>query len=272
MKSNALLCLLLLPLLFACSQKKSVNTETSKVETIEFDTLTYEKRMIDSRCFDSSCCYVLFKWIVPKDKQLQKDLVRFASDSKFDDLDEYEKATCSFYEKQAKDVIVDWEKSGNKEEDEPDIVFTIIEHSQLYKPILNNEQYLVMEFFFYEGGGGSHGDKAIIYYTYRKRDKKWLTLDDVLLLQKGKEINKVLDKVVREKHHLNATEPIDGTDENGSCINTDTISYTQNFTLDEKGITFHYGEYEVGPYACGFYSLFVPYEKLKPFLNTNFKY
>ena len=48
------------------------------------------------------------------------------------------------------------------------------------------------------------------------------------------------------------------------------ITPTENFIIQEEGILFVYNIYEIAPYALGITSVLVPYDTLKPLLNTDY--
>lgn len=48
-----------------------------------------------------------------------------------------------------------------------------------------------------------------------------------------------------------------------------TVGDLTAFTLDGRGIAFHFSPYEVGSFAEGSYHVFVPWSELRPFLDTN---
>jgi hypothetical protein len=49
------------------------------------------------------------------------------------------------------------------------------------------------------------------------------------------------------------------------------IPITDNFYLTSKGIGFNYNPYEIGPYALGSVSLYIPFSELDPCLNPEFR-
>ena len=48
------------------------------------------------------------------------------------------------------------------------------------------------------------------------------------------------------------------------------ITPTENFIIEKEGILFVYNIYEIAPYALGITSVLVPYDTLKPLLNTDY--
>jgi hypothetical protein len=200
---------------------------------------------------------------LPKDAKMQKELmVKFFEE--YDDFHSFSKKNLDFLEAEYKEILKEY-----KEED--DFVASLaFEDFSSISPILNTENYLVMANFGYQYSGGAHGISWEQYATYDKRKKKWLEIGDILDVKKEAQINHVLDKVLRKEHHIPANIPLSEAED--SFFLADKIEYSENFVLSKKGITFHYGLYEMTPYAYGFFELFVPYEELKPYLKKDFKY
>ena len=48
------------------------------------------------------------------------------------------------------------------------------------------------------------------------------------------------------------------------------ITPTENFIIEKEGILFVYNIYDIAPYALGITSVLVPYDTLKPLLNTDY--
>lgn len=200
---------------------------------------------------------------LPKDAQLQKELVEkiFPDYSNFE---EFSKFQLDSMENDYKGILAEFK------EDQDILHFMNYETMHNFTPYLNTQNYLVMNYFGYEYTGGAHGMSWEKYLTYDKRKNKWIELKDVLDLSKPNEINKVLDKVLRKEYNFPSKVPL--TEPEDSFFLADKIEYSENFVLSKKGITFHYGLYEMTPYAYGFFQLFVPYEELKPYLKKDFKY
>lgn len=202
---------------------------------------------------------------LPKDLKLQRELVQNI-DSTYLDFQSFSRKNIENFERDYRAEVEDiWENSSQ-------FYASMYNHQimESFSPYLNGKDYLVMRYFQYLYTGGAHGMSFEIYYTYDKRKNKWLEISDVLDLKHTKEINNILDKAVRKEHNIPAGVKLNEPET--TPFLAEEIYYSKNFSLSQKGITFHYGLYEMTPYAYGYFELFVPYDDLKPYLRKDFKY
>lgn len=205
-----------------------------------------------------------YSFLVPKEEQLQKELIQKVYES-YQDFDSY--TTQSLNELASsykKDIETQWKDFG---ELRPSFNHQL---NEFFAPYLNTNNYLTMKHSGYEYSGGAHGLSFQQFFTYDKRQEKWLEISDVLDISKATKINQVLDKAVRKEHSI--PEGVKLNKPENSIFLSEEIEYTKNFSLSQKGVTFHYGLYELTPYAYGYFNLFVSYEDLKPYLRKDFKY
>lgn len=200
---------------------------------------------------------------LPKDAKLQKELVEQLF-STYTNFDQFSKFQLDSLESDYKEILKEYEN-----EDEM-VHFLNFETMHFFAPYLNTKNYLVMNYFGYEYTGGAHGMSWEKYLTYDKQRKQWLEIQDILEVSKAKEINQVLDKVLRKEFNIPNGQLY--TEAEVGIFLVDEISYSENFKLSKNGITFCYGLYEMTPYAYGFFELFVPFEDLKPYLKKGFSY
>lgn len=206
-----------------------------------------------------------YDWYLPKDLKLQRELVG-KIDSVYDYFDSYTKRNLENFEKEYRSEISDF--LNDVDEVYPSMMnYTFIEG---FTPVINSKNYLVMRYSAYQYTGGAHGMSHERYFTYAKKNQKWLEIDDILDRRYEIQINMVLDKTVRKEHNIPSGVKLNEAE--NTIFLADSIYYSPNFTLSKKGITFHYGLYEMTPYVYGFFSVFVPYDDLKLYLKKEFKY
>lgn len=205
------------------------------------------------------------EWFLPTDQTLAQSFGKHVFDD-FTNFENFKNETFSYFEKEYKADAYSFIEEMDGE------YYHALNYEFLENvyPVLNTAKYLVMAFSSYAYTGGAHGMSQIAFFTYDKISKKWIELPDVLNLDYTKQINQVLDKAIRAKHHLPASGSLSEAED--SIFLSESVELSENFTLSKKGITFHYGLYEMTPYAYGYYELFVPYESLKPYLNKSFSY
>lgn len=206
-----------------------------------------------------------YYFYLPKDLNLQKEFM-LKIDPQYSDFDSWSKMRLKEFETEYKNEVQEVMK------DSPELPSFALNYEFLEDiyPFLNTENYLVMVHETYQYTGGAHGISSQEFFTYDKRQKKWLEIGDVLDLSKASEINKVLDKAVRNEHQIPAGLKLNEPE--NSIFLAEEIRYSENFTLSKNGITFHYGLYEMTPYVYGYFSQFVPYADLNPYLKKDFKY
>lgn len=118
---------------------------------------------------------------------------------------------------------------------------------------VSGEQYL----------GGAHGMNWVNYYVFDMVDKKQLALDDIIMPNQ----KVILEKIVKAEYekYLKA---------NGMDIKemaeTWEFFLTDNFMLDDKGITFLYQPYAITPYVMGMPEFTIPYSRLKGVLKMGY--
>ena len=78
------------------------------------------------------------------------------------------------------------------------------------------------------------------------------------LIREAKDFPK---KAFKEKFHLGEEEGID------QHLLVKTIPPNNNMILTDKGVCFSYTPYEIGPYALGQITLFIPFTALKDILK-----
>ncbi|WP_295840881.1 RsiV family protein [uncultured Apibacter sp.] len=210
---------------------------------------------------------MVFNWFVPSKVNLQKELIQL-SYPKYTKFESFTKKAISDFKSDYKLNV----EAVLNENDPTDLnLYSLInEHYSYIYPIINNSNYYVTVLSTYDYEGGAHGIFEKVFFTYDKKSKKWLSIDNVLDLTHEKEINQVLDREARRKYNIPANVKL--YEPEYSIFISDSISYSKNFTLSDKGITFHYNIYELTPYSYGYFSLFVSYTELKPYLNKKFTY
>src|SRR5699024_5762817 len=95
-------------------------------------------------------------------------------------------------------------------------------------------------------------------------NKKKLPLSAVIHIDSTK-ISALLEKKFREDYEVEEGKSLT---EFGLFENK--IKPNNNFYFDDWGMTFVYNQYEIGPYALGIIALFIPWEKLQPYLDHTF--
>jgi hypothetical protein len=132
------------------------------------------------------------------------------------------------------------------------------------KVIWNRYPLLVLESFTYDYTGGAHGNGGATYQVLDLAKEKVLTVDDVFKGDYKTVLAKELEQAFRKKYKVPEDESVKG------MLVVDNIEPNNNFILTNKGVMFSYTPYEIGPYALGQVSLFVPYDHIKDVLKEDY--
>lgn len=125
-----------------------------------------------------------------------------------------------------------------------------------------SSKLLTLASYVYAYTGGAHGNYGTTFISIDLAANKKLGLADILTPAGIKRLSPELEKEFRRQSGLKATEPLTdvGLFEN-------KIEPNDNFYLTGKGIGFNYMPYEIGPYAMGEVSLFLPFTRLAQYLQ-----
>lgn len=144
------------------------------------------------------------------------------------------------------------------------------EKYQYFSPYLENSKYLTFSLSGYQYTGGAHGISYEHFMTYDKKQKKFINLSDVLNMELSAQIENTINAAIRAKHQIPENQALNASEDSIFLVEKAEIS--ENFTLSKKGITFHYGLYDLTPYVYGYYDIFIPYSDLTSYLKSGFKY
>jgi len=129
------------------------------------------------------------------------------------------------------------------------------------KVVYNTWPLLVIEKYGYDFTGGAHGNWGARYLTLDLSKKKVVKPADIFRSGYQETVSNLLDKAFRQKFHLNDDEALD------LHLLVKTIPPNDNLIVTDKGVCFSYTPYEVGPYAMGQITLFIPFTELKAVLK-----
>lgn len=113
--------------------------------------------------------------------------------------------------------------------------------------------------------GGAHGSSAQQYLNFELSTKKILSLDNIVLDNKRKELSEIVYQ--KFQNWVKDTQPEIDFSEYEKLW---SFQLSNNFYLAPQGLVFQYGEYEIGPYVSGLPRLVVPYDELNGILKNNY--
>ncbi|MGX5818287.1 RsiV family protein [Chitinophaga lutea] len=123
--------------------------------------------------------------------------------------------------------------------------------------VWNTWPLVVIENADYAFTGGAHGNHGSFYTTIDLAGGKILKKEDVFKAGYEKQLGAALEKSFRKKYNVPAKQPL-----NQTYLFDNHIAPNDNFFITPTGVCFNYTPYEIGPYALGQVSLFVPFAEI----------
>lgn len=117
--------------------------------------------------------------------------------------------------------------------------------------------YLSYSLTSYTYMGGAHGGTAILGLNFDRKTGDTISEDDIFAYGYEEKLSDAL------RSHLKSSL---STEEYDMLFTTD-ITPNGNFILSKAGITYIYGQYEIGPYVCGIIKVTVPWEEIQSLLK-----
>ncbi len=129
------------------------------------------------------------------------------------------------------------------------------QHSAM-KIFSNANGYLTVQYTGYGYTGGAHG---YAFENYRTVD---------LMKQENMGLHHIVDVKAVPWNRLLLEAA--GT-KKGELFDSSTLTFTPNFFVDNRALTFVYGQYEIAPYAAGIIHISIPLTKISAALKPDFK-
>ncbi|MCL1933624.1 MAG: DUF3298 and DUF4163 domain-containing protein [Candidatus Azobacteroides sp.] len=113
--------------------------------------------------------------------------------------------------------------------------------------------------------GGAHGSNSINGYVIDLNSGKFLTEDDFAGNNYQKNLSSLLVQKIATAKGLDNASQLETIGYNA----IEDIVPNGNFTIDDKGITYYFNEYEIAAYFVGITEVFIPYEELKAYITND---
>jgi hypothetical protein len=131
--------------------------------------------------------------------------------------------------------------------------------------VYNEWPLLALENFSSAFIGGAHGNHGSNFIALDLAAKKVLKPSDIFKPGYKKALSAALDKSFRKKYKIPAGQPLDE-----QYLFKKTIEPNDNFFIAKKGVVFSYTPYEIGPYAVGQITLFIPFTDIKGIVQERY--
>lgn len=141
------------------------------------------------------------------------------------------------------------------------------EETKTFHIVWRSAKLISFALFSYAYTGGAHGNYGTNYIVADPGAKRTLQTKDIFTGNWQKTLNSLLDKYFRKTYGLKAG---DSLSETGGLFEN-KIEANDNFCITSKGIMFSFNPYEIGPYALGEISIFIPFAEMNSILHPGFK-
>jgi hypothetical protein len=158
---------------------------------------------------------------------------------------------------QKKSFFADYLSSNKNVSDSEILEFTsgyTEDQSVSTKVMYHSASILTLSTLNYAYTGGAHGNYGTHYVSINPATGKTYSISDVLGSAGKKMLDSLLDRNFRKDRNLNAKESL-----KEAGLFEDKITANDNFFLTGAGIGFNYVPYEIGPYAMGEVTVFIPF-------------
>ena len=115
------------------------------------------------------------------------------------------------------------------------------------------------------GGGGSDVSNSVYGYVINLKTGKLLTEEDFAADNYKKEVSSLLAKKIAAAKGL---DDVSQLKDNGYKDIEDIVP-NENFTVDDKGITYYFNEDEIAAGFIGITEVFISYDELKAYITNN---
>ena len=109
----------------------------------------------------------------------------------------------------------------------------------------------------YDFSGGAHGSSAELAFNFNRKSGEIIDEDDIFTEDSAVELSKLLSARLQS----------DFAEETYDSLFIKDIEPNGNFIVSEEGVTYIYGQYEIGPYYLGIIKLTLPWEELEGLLK-----
>ncbi len=263
-----------LSVLFFCTGCNPKATVTKNAITFDSISVTETYHMFNDE--KQPACDLGILFVFPADytdkevlKSLQQLFIteyfgpQYAGLTPQDAVEEYTEQYLANYKSLETEYTKDKE-SRAYEEDEGIPSYSYYEHSKSYIPF-NEGNILSFIIRFFDYTGGAHGSTSIKAFIADVATGKLLQSNDIFTEDSHDKITELVIQQLMTDFEVTKQEDLN----NVGFFDASSIVANENFYADDKGITFIYNQYEIAPYVMGIIEVFLPYDKIGPYINKN---
>jgi len=131
---------------------------------------------------------------------------------------------------------------------------------------LNKANIFSIDYTEYAYTGGAHPNTYVSFKNFNLTNGEEVTLDELIPLEKQKDLTKIAEKEFRKLKKLN---PDDDLGKAGFWFEDNKYSLNDNFLITDSSLIFYYNNYDITAYAFGPTELAIPYSKIKSLIDEN---
>lgn len=131
--------------------------------------------------------------------------------------------------------------------------------------VYSDDQWINILVTNYIEEGGAHGSCTRNFFNISRKNATVVEEQDLFNEGYEDELSKIIVECLLKQ--LGKQSPSDLESE--GFFDSEKIRPNRNFSINEKGLTYCFNEYEIAPYAFGTIYVFIPYERLEPILKQD---
>lgn len=164
----------------------------------------------------------------------------------------------------------DLEPMYKKDEQEPENKESMLSWYSYYKTIESQVQFYQKDLLVYrthydEFTGGAHGVYNTTFLNIDLNSLEPIRLEDLFIPDYKEALTDLLWNQLMADNHVTTHQEL----EDMGYATTGDLEPTENFYLNEEGITFYYNIYDITPYVMGPVKISLPYEAVQRILNKD---
>jgi len=113
--------------------------------------------------------------------------------------------------------------------------------------------------------GGAHGSHSAFGYVINLNTGNYTVEDSLFGTEYKQHLSEIIINKIAEANKVSDPKQLEDMGYNS----VSDIVPNGNFTIDEKGITYYFNEYEIASYFIGITKVFIPYDELKIFITDD---
>lgn len=263
-------------LLLICSLA-SCNHAVQTVEVVSFDTLSVDTVCTLFKNYDKPACHINIKLVYPDQNtsaDFQKSFRHFVANlSKEGGFDEESNDTfLSMARNYVHSYIINYLGQGKDAIDsygnDMEAAATWMSYEELVDGSVTYQEDDIICYRLNVSSytGGAHGFTDVELGVFSVSRLEGLELADVFNYNNLQTVNQLIRETLVKNYDC---ESLDDLAQNGLFFSPEEIEATENFQVDENGITWIYDPYEIAPYSTGEVSVCLPWSVVIDLISVN---